>query len=285
MFLRLTTGFAIATVLGFGFANRASACSYILHLEAGWPAPDATGVSTTVAPWVHGSVDSSELWLETATGDPVALDVTGARGPRTSIMRGELTAPLEPLTPYVLRATAGPYTSGPRELTVRFTTGDGPDPVPETPQFHFQRYRTAVCDSPLLCMRIEGERAPSHPYELTILDPTREPERRQLVAGGWIPHVSGNEDTCYELRRRNESGVLSEATTICASETPSFSGPTMGGGGPECVDGRIRHEGEFLDDSGCTIGHTGGAAPAATWWGMLIVVLVARMRRHRGASW
>jgi MYXO-CTERM domain-containing protein len=260
--------------------ERATACSvsYPPPALAGYPTEGKTDVPTDVVPvfaYFEANL-SSQAELPRATfelvsdsGATIAATARTTYATHFELVFGE---ELAPRTGYVLHASL--QTSDPlvtNELTLSFTTGDGPvteDPAP--PSARIQHYTSfgevlvSSCgpnaNSSCLFFQSPG------PFDVVMVDDFgQEQAPHYLIYKEWTPNLSGVEQgtnfQCARLRTRAGDGTLSGAVDICHDDGESY--PVTGDlTDLVCTESGLTRGGVPIGQAGGT--GTGGSAGTGT---------------------
>ena len=264
LFHRSSTALACGLcLLAAGLTTRSAlACSYPTPAPTlrGLPADGQEDVPTDVVPLYNldrlnaFALENVSFVLRTEAGAPVATETEELIRPAAEIRPLE---PLEPLTRYVLEATAPGATGEPTTLTLSFTTGAGPlSAPPEAPRATLQHWRFAAdveltsCDANAVgtCVALpQGELT-----EVLAMTPAGGRDASAFLVQGPLGYnlvadsaLRGHPFTCVRLRQRAMNGVYSEPVKLCGADAETKV--LAGNSSLSCTPSGIEHDGPFGD--------------------------------------
>jgi hypothetical protein len=296
--------------VGLAVPVPANACSIALGPPAlrGTPADGAVGVPTDVVPVYDGiaaQVSESSLPAATFVLTDDAGQSTAVTAKQSFVWNFELfpAALLQPLTRYTLYGSWPAMTSipGQTELSLSFTTGDGPSTdvlaAPTASLAHYQLTSMTLntCAPPHTgsCVAIPADTLARVSYidsfgqEIAWRAPdgTFQP---YLMTGPFFTDLSGiNQGTnfeCVKLQTRAANGTFSDgATVLCGRDAPTIQ--LTGSDAIACTPGGITQQGKLVDgptpNAGCSIAGVRSGDEGAAWCLALATTALALGRRRR----
>jgi MYXO-CTERM domain-containing protein len=272
----------------------------------GFPKDGSTGVPTNVIP----ILDRQSAWIAEPDAAGAVFELSSesgeaiAVGPRQShVWHIELvpSAPLAPGTRYTLRGRwLSLRLSTPVDLSLSFTTGDGPlqtaPPVPIASMQHYTLTKAALssCDLPRTgtCVAHPTDTFVEHFY----LDLVNDPSAYAGTFGVQGPYLYGqsawtdlsgiDQQTpyqCVRLRTRAADGTYSEPVVLCGKDAPLYR--IEGSAMPTCTAQGLAHEGHLVTaseaspETGCSIAN----ARTSDGWLLLLGLAFAFASRRRRA--
>jgi hypothetical protein len=312
----------VATTLA---PHRARACSPIPKPPAlrGFPADGSLSVPTDVVP----VYDRKPAYITDPAAADAVFDLTSESGKtiqltprRSQVWHFELVPAtrLEPRTRYTLRSRLASFDPT-SEMSVSFTTGDGPLPQPPRPPLASLQHYTLDGGPLNYCDGLPYGTCVSAPQGVmveyvdldTIHDPDAAgrsygPETASLFDGPFFTNLTGvNQGTnydCLRLRTRGPNGSYSDPLVLCGRDARRYQ--LVGSAPPECTSSGLTLDGKLVDGppapapppppdatpdpaqaSGCSLaGPTPGSLPCLALAAMVALRRIRRGLRRRGRA-
>ena len=315
---RMAIGLLVGSALVAVLSRPVVACTRVPPPPAleGYPREGSTDVPTDVVPVFDSLLaPTSEavrpgpmFTLKSDAGDSIALAPRRRHQGHFELVPA---LPLAPRTRYTLRGVwapkSAPLIGSTLELSLSFTTGEGPlSQPPAPPQAKMQHYTTPQdgnsCAPPSIGTCVS---AGDDFVEYVFEDGLNDPETLRIHPGVHGPYLSrrgmsvnlsgmnqGTNFLCVQLRTRAANGTYSDKVVLCGADAPHYALPAAAGVtcGPEGLRYQGRPATEFpTNGSGsgfCAFGGTRSPGAAGGWVGLAgLVALGLRLaRRRRGPA-